>query len=382
MSFSSELTPTNFQISMDEINQATQNLSRKNVIEVRSNYQIYRGQLSESWGNRTVVIKRRKLKSNETKGELSEALKIATSFHHKYIITFIGYCFEGDELFEVQEYAINKSLGSYLKKLTWSQRLTICISAARGLKYLHDSRVIHGNFSSLAILLDENLEPKITKFSRSVLVSENQNQPHIQIYKSTFLSYWHDRYHVQYEDPIFRESGILRLESDVYSYGLLLFEILSGNSHDETWFIEGYGDTHDLIFFVRQLYENGEVDKLIDRSLNDQIDNHSLQKFLEIAYKCISFNIKDRPTMDEIIKTLVEVLEINQSSKSSGRHGTSGESGFSESFEVAKQDCRFGSTRDFENSVSSSSMETMLQLTGEGEHDILVGVTGITTSVQ
>ncbi|XP_071718480.1 probable receptor-like protein kinase At5g61350 [Rutidosis leptorrhynchoides] len=294
--YSSKVNPRNFQISMKEINRATQNFSSTNSVDKFN--KIYRGQLSESWGNHTVVIiKRRYLDIiYKTMGGLSEALKIATSFHHENIITFIGYCFEGDEIFKVQEYAINGSLHDYLgdknkmRELTWAQRLKICIGAARGLKHLHDGRVIHREFSCHAILLYENLEAKITKFGNSAFVSENQ--PTIQ--DGTYSSKL---------DPLYKESEIYNLESDVYSYGLVLFEMLSGISCV----------SEKLMYYVRQYYDDDLLDKLIDPSIEDEIDNHSFRKFVEIAYKCVSLDIKDRPTMDGIIKTLEEVLEIQVS---------------------------------------------------------------------
>ncbi|XP_071718463.1 probable serine/threonine-protein kinase PBL28 [Rutidosis leptorrhynchoides] len=185
---SSEVYPRNYLIPMEEIKSATNDLSDSNLIIKRPprwmgtpRSLIYKGKLSGGWGHRVVSIKRRVINNKERKSELiSEELAIATSFHHENIITFIGYCIEGDETIKVQEYAMNGSLLDYLKdeykkrNLTWAQRLKIGIGAARGLKHLHDGRVFHKKFSSKSILLDENLEAKITGFSDSEFVPENQ----------------------------------------------------------------------------------------------------------------------------------------------------------------------------------------------------------------
>ncbi|XP_071718454.1 probable receptor-like protein kinase At2g39360 [Rutidosis leptorrhynchoides] len=116
------------------------------------------------------------------------------NFNHENIIPFIGYCDEGNEIIIVHEYAVNGSLDDYFMKeenrrcLTWTQRLKICLGAARGLDYLHsglgdNNIVIHRDVKHGNILLDGNLEAKIFDFGLSK--SNNVNQPHTQVYTYT-----------------------------------------------------------------------------------------------------------------------------------------------------------------------------------------------------
>ncbi|PWA40941.1 serine/threonine/dual specificity protein kinase, catalytic domain-containing protein [Artemisia annua] len=109
-------------------------------------------------------------------------------------------------------------------------------------------------------------------------------------------------------DPIYRESHIPRAESNVYSFGVVLFEVLTGMLADQR---KSVGDdvSQNLISLV-QRYSNDRLHMLIDPHIRDEIDARSFHTFKQIAYKCISFNIKDRPSMNKIIKRLEEALYI------------------------------------------------------------------------
>ncbi|PWA40943.1 concanavalin A-like lectin/glucanase domain-containing protein [Artemisia annua] len=236
-----------------------------------------------------------------------EEILLISRFHHENITPFIGYGQAEDATFLVLEYAINGSLYGNLKYqymesyLTWAQRLRICLGAARGLKYLHsgigEHRVIHGDFKSKNILLYDNREAKICGFGKSIVVHRSYPVPNV--HKEAQGSKY-------YMDPVYRESRILRVESNVYSFGVVLFEVLTGilACHHPV------EDEHiSMINWVRRLY-NDETDKLVDYRIRDEIDARSLHMFKHLAYKCISFNMKDRPSMNQVIKRLEEALYI------------------------------------------------------------------------
>lgn len=215
----------------------------------------------------------------------------------------------------VSEYAVNGALDEYLKDsskrhcLTWEKRLKICRGVARGLKYLHlglgeYKSVIHGNFNSGKILLDEKLEPKIHDFGQSTLVPRNGRPgTFVEIYLPSKDCYI---------DPVYSESEILKSEADVYSFGVVLFEMLSGILADCLQFDLQYltkdGKPQYLMTLVRQYHES-----LSDPGIRDQIDARSLDTFKEIAYKCISYNTKDRPSMSRVVKRIEEALYIQVS---------------------------------------------------------------------
>ncbi|GJT70897.1 retrovirus-related pol polyprotein from transposon TNT 1-94, partial [Tanacetum coccineum] len=201
----------------------------------------------------------------------------------------------------VYECADNGSLSTYLHKLTWAQRLKIYIRAAKGLKYLHsglgeDESVIHGEFSSENILISDNLEAKICGLGSSFLVP--RNHPDIKVYEKPTGS--------REMDPLNRESYSPKLESNVYSLGVVLFEILSGKLVNT----KCDGDEELILMaLVRPHYSDG-FDKFIDPQIRDEIDVRSLNICKETAYRCISYHIKDRPSLNKIIKRLEETLFI------------------------------------------------------------------------
>lgn len=112
-------------------------------------------------------------------------------------------------------------------------------------------------------------------------------------------------------DPIYHGSGVLRTESDVYSFGVVMFELLSGMP---AWYRRSFG--HDkpqpLMSLVRRYY-GYRKELLIDPQIKDQIDNSSFHTFIEIAYQCISFNSKERPSMETIIDKIEEALNFQVS---------------------------------------------------------------------
>ncbi|KAJ9558479.1 hypothetical protein OSB04_013093 [Centaurea solstitialis] len=232
---SSGLNLENFLIPLAEIKRATKNFSSKTQIGAGGFGNVYRGQLSECWQNRMAAIKRLGQDSSQGAVEFHNELKLISTFHHQNIIGFIGYCVEDNEIIIVLEYAINGSIDHYLGQanknrcLTWAQRLKICLGAASGLNYLHsglgdDGRVIHRDPKSSNILLDENMEAKVCDFGLSVVCP--RNQPHIKADPAgTYF----------YVDPYFLQNGLLREESDVYTFGLVLFEMLRGCCFLDSW---------------------------------------------------------------------------------------------------------------------------------------------------
>ncbi|PWA63179.1 concanavalin A-like lectin/glucanase domain-containing protein [Artemisia annua] len=308
---SSDLRLEDFRIPLDEIKVATDNFSQNYKIETGGFGIVYKAHLSERFKIRTVAIKRLDRSVYPGKEEFLSELKLMFRFQHEHIITFIGYCDDDDERITVTKYAINGSLDEHLEDhnrrtcLTWAKRLKICFGVARGLEYLHsgleeDDIIIHRDIKSGNILLDENLEAQISDFGLSISVLKSQQKVYDGPAGTRF-----------YLDPIYQESGILKAQADVYSFGVVLFELLTGMLAYER---KRMGDDKPqfMIKLVRRYYDVG-LDKLLDPLIRDQMVCRSLHAVEKIAYKCISFNTEDRPTMDKIIKTLEEALNIQVS---------------------------------------------------------------------
>ncbi|GJW34707.1 protein kinase, ATP binding site-containing protein [Tanacetum coccineum] len=285
-------------IPFEEIKLATGNFSPESTVVANHLENSYRGQLSAACKNLTVTIKRYHFDISELNAWLNDQVEILFRFHHENINPCIGYCDEDNQLMLVFEHPINDLHGS-----------------ARGLKCLRsglweENRVVHRHFRSEFILLDENMEAKISDIDFSILVFRNQPQAYDC---PDPTSNYED-----YVDPVYKESEIINVEVDVYSFRVVMFEILSGlMAYDRASYDDedtdaadddDYLKKHNLIKRVHHYYDDG-LDNLIDPSIRDQIDSRSLHTYIETAYKCLSFNIKERPSMNRI-KRIEEALYI------------------------------------------------------------------------
>ncbi|CAH1440498.1 unnamed protein product [Lactuca virosa] len=307
---SSEVNLENYLIPLEEVNLATKNFSPERYIGGGGFGKVYKGELSERWQNRTAAFKRLAQNSYQGEHEFRNEISMISRFHHENIISFIGYCDEVNEMIVVYEYAINGSLDHHLqdpnkrRDITWTHRLKICIGAARGLNYLHSglgehNRVIHRDVKSANILLDDNFVAKICDFGLSKLGPKNLPNTHLDT-KVAGTQF--------YLDPTYHESHILRKESDIYSFGVVLFEMLSGMLVYSERSIEDNRPKF-LMNLVRR-YDDNQLHKLIDPHMRDQISSRSLDMFKGIAYQCISFNLKERPGMEAVIARIEEALAI------------------------------------------------------------------------
>ncbi|GJV07972.1 protein kinase, ATP binding site-containing protein [Tanacetum coccineum] len=299
-----------FRIPLEDINSAIGVKGQETHIGEGGFGAVYKGQPSERWQNRTVAIKCLNPKSYQGDFEFRNELNMIFNFSHENIIPFIGYCDEDNEKIIVYEFASNGSLDCHLtdknrrRFLTWEHRLKICLGAARGLDYLHsglgeDNRVIHRDVKSGNILLDHNLVAKVCDFGLSK--SGPINQQHTQVYTNAAGTNF-------YMDPVYHESGVLRKESDVYSFGVVMFELLSGMLAYNRRRLEG-GKPKPLLNIIRRYYDN-KPDLIIDPLIRDEIDNRSFNAYREVALQCISFNSKERPTMEMIVDRIEEALEL------------------------------------------------------------------------
>ncbi|GJX91098.1 protein kinase, ATP binding site-containing protein, partial [Tanacetum coccineum] len=299
-----------FRIPLEDINLAIGVKNQDTHIGEGGFGMVYKGQPLERWQNRTVAIKCLRPESYQGEYEFRNELNMIFSFSHENIIPFIGYCDEGSEKIIVYEYASNGSLDCHLtdknkrRFLTWEHRLKICLGAAKGLDYLHsglgeDNRVIHRDVKSGNILLDHNLVAKVCDFGLSK--SGPINQQHTQVYTNAAGTNF-------YMDPVYHESGILRKESDVYSFGVVMFELLSGMLAYNQRRLED-GKPKPLINIVRRYYDY-KPDLIIDPLIRDEVDNRSFNVYIEVAFQCLSFNSKERPTMEMIVDRVEEALEL------------------------------------------------------------------------
>ncbi|XP_076927556.1 putative receptor-like protein kinase At5g24010 [Bidens hawaiensis] len=215
-----------------------------------------------------------------------------------------------------------------------SQWLKICIGAARGLDYLHTGTstqdgIIHRDVKSSNILLDENYAAKIADFGLAKIGPINQTRTHVSTaVKGTF----------GYMDPNYFYTGRLTRKSDVYAFGVVLIEVLSGRPALDESLDEG------LAIWAQDLIKQGKLSHIVRPSLRDHISKSSLKEFSCIAARCLISHPNQRPTMTEVLGSLDRALAYQERSTTSsqGRMGIKnvwslfslGRSGTSESKEI------------------------------------------------
>ncbi|CAI9298662.1 unnamed protein product [Lactuca saligna] len=304
---SQEHPKDNLKFSLEDIELATGNFSDNNLIGRGGHAEVYRGDVTQ--GNvRKTIAARRYGKSNGDEGErrfLME-LQILLEYKHENIIGLVGYCNEMDEKIIVYEYAPRGSLDMHLNDLdlTWMKRLEICIDIASGLDFLHGGAgtqevVMHRDIKSFNILLNDDWKAKISDFGISSTSPINKDMDFVINNAYGTLGYI---------DPLYMDLGFLTEESDIYSLGVVLYEIVSGRL-----IFEYINDELQILTdLYKRRYEEGNFDEMVFDGIKEQIAPKSLTTFLKMTYECLNDEREKRPTTGEVLLRLKQALEIQE----------------------------------------------------------------------
>ncbi|CAI9287175.1 unnamed protein product [Lactuca saligna] len=293
------------QFTLSEIHSATQNFDESLVIGRGGFGMVYKGTITDGATDLVAAIKRLDSTSNQGAVEFRAEVEMLSKLRHCHLVSLIGYCNDGQEMILVYEYMSHGTLADHLHKfqspLTWVRRLKICLGAARGLDHLHTGAgikhgVIHRDVKSSNILLDDSWAAKISDFGLSKLGPINQPSTYVNTFvKGTF----------GYLDPVYFATGRLTRKSDVYAFGVVLFEVLSGkqavdsNLDEEHW---------GLVNWAQEALKGGRLKQIVDHTITDRILPKCLKEFGWLANRCLHNNPKQRPTMSDVVVSLESVL--------------------------------------------------------------------------
>ncbi|GJW52442.1 kinase-like domain, phloem protein 2-like protein [Tanacetum coccineum] len=296
----------NLKLSVEDVKLATQDFSQDNIIGHGDFGNVYRGVVTHAHGHNIIAAKRLDRKSVAKDAEFMTELEILTEYKHENVIVLVGYCDEEDEKIIVYECASRGSLDKYLSddSLTWVMRLKICIDIAIGLEFLHGNvsspeLVIHRDISSSNILLFDDWKAKMTGFGLSLVCPTNHN-----------VDYVIDNVigTIGYRDPLHSKTGFLTQESDIFSLGSVLFDILCGKQSSEKLDDEYLY----LPFLAKHHYHVGKLDMLVFEGIKEQIVPQSFITFTRIALQCLHHRRERRPTAAEVVIQLKKSLEIQE----------------------------------------------------------------------
>lgn len=287
--------------SYNELRVATDFFHQRNKIGRGGFGTVYKGILKNG---RAIALKTLSAESKQGVREFLTEIDTISTVRHPNLVELIGCCVEGTQRILVYEYLENKSLDRALlgtnKSMDWGQRSTICVGTAKGLAYLHEElvpRIVHRDIKASNILLDKDFMPKIGDFGLAKLFPDSITHISTKIAGTT-----------GYLAPEYILGGQLTMKADVYSFGVLILEVVSGRNSAKT----NWGGTQKLLLeWAWELYEEGKLLELVDPELETYPEQEVI-KYMKVSLFCTQANANRRPLMSQVVDMLSRDIRLNE----------------------------------------------------------------------
>ncbi|KAJ7968790.1 putative Kinase [Quillaja saponaria] len=289
--------------TLKQIRAATDDFHPSNKIGEGGFGPVYKGQLPDGT---VIAVKQLSSKSRQGNREFLNEIGMISCLQHPNLVKLHVCCIEGDELLLVYEYLENNSLARALfgpeqkqLNLDWPTRLRICIGIARGLAFLHEEsrlKVVHRDIKATNVLLDGDLNPKISDFGLAKL--DEEDKTHISTRVAGTIGYMAPEYALW---------GHLTYKADVYSFGVVTLEIVSGKNNSS------YVPVNDclcLLDWACHLQQTRNFMELIDERLTSEVNNAEAERMVKVACLCTNASPSLRPTMSEVVNMLEGRISI------------------------------------------------------------------------
>ncbi|KAL6276545.1 hypothetical protein ACE6H2_020146 [Prunus campanulata] len=296
-------------ISLAAIHAATSNFSDSNKLGEGGFGPVYKGILNDG---REVAIKRLSSLSEQGLEEFTNEVLLIMKLQHKNLVRLCGFCVDGEEKLLAYEFMPNSSLDVILfdskkrARLDWSRRISIISGIARGILYLHEDsrlRIIHRDLKASNILLDNDMNPKISDFGMARIFVGSEGEANTATIVGTY----------GYMAPEYAMEGLYSVKSDVFAFGVLLIEIITGRRNSGFHLIRR---VPSLIAYAWQLWNEGNGLELMDPLLVDSCDTDEFLRYLHIGLLCVQEDSDDRPTMSYVVVMLKsETVALSQPEK-------------------------------------------------------------------
>ncbi|XP_050208049.1 cysteine-rich receptor-like protein kinase 3 [Mercurialis annua] len=286
----------------ESLEKATNYFHLSNKLGQGGSGSVYKGILLDG---KVVAIKRLLFNTRQWVDHFFNEVNLISGIEHKNLVKLLGCSITGPESLLVYEYVPNQSLHDYfsaaknVQPLTWEMRYAIILGTAEGLAYLHEEselRIIHRDIKLSNVLLDVDFTPKIADFGLARLFPEDKT--HISTAIAGTLGYMAPEYIVR---------GKLTEKADVYSFGVLLIEVVSGKKNNS--FVQ---DSGSILQMVWNLYGTDSLCEAVDTSLSSNFDEEEAWRTLQIGLLCVQASAELRPAMSIVVKMLAGNHEIPQ----------------------------------------------------------------------
>ncbi|KAF9590585.1 hypothetical protein IFM89_035903, partial [Coptis chinensis] len=288
----------------NELSTATNHFHASNKIGRGGFGTVYKGILKSG---RQVAVKALSAESKQGVHEFLTEIDVVTNVKHVNLVELIGCCVQGKNRVLVYEYVENNSLDRALLgpkrntiKMDWSKRSAICLGTARGLAFLHEELeppIVHRDIKASNILLTEEFVPKIGDFGLAKFFPENITHISTRVAGTT-----------GYLAPEYAQRGQLTKKADVYSFGVLILEIVSGRSSAK----ENWGGTQKLLLeWTWQLYKEKELVELVDPDL-EEYPQDEVVRYIKVALFCTQAAANRRPSMTQVVVMLSRNIRLNE----------------------------------------------------------------------
>ncbi|KAL2633995.1 hypothetical protein R1flu_005474 [Riccia fluitans] len=303
-----EAPPGVRRFTIDELAKMTSNFDESHIIGIGGFGKVYSGVLEDG---RMVAIKRAALDGFQGRSEFRNEVTLLSRLHHRHLVKLEGFCAEKDFQVLIYEFMKRGNLAHHLHgdrenegntklkegwftPLPWYKRLEIAHAVAQGLEYLHsfaEPVVIHRDVKPSNILLDDHMVAKLADFGISKAFEDAAENTHLSTRPAGTAGYLDPEYFLRRQ---------LTTASDVYAYGVVLLELITGQvAIDHT-----REDEYNLIEWAKKRFKTAGIISIIDPKIADDYSRDAFTKMTDLALRCASFSKGERPTMKEVIAEL------------------------------------------------------------------------------
>ncbi|KAL4554020.1 hypothetical protein LXL04_039863 [Taraxacum kok-saghyz] len=284
-----------------ELREATNDFSSENKLGEGGFRPVYKGTLEDGRG---IAVKQLSIASHQGKSQFVAEIATISAVQHRNLVKLYGCCIDGEKRLLVYEYLENKSLdqalfGSNKLSLTWPTRFEICMGLARGLSYLHEEsrvRIIHRDVKASNVLLDADMNPKISDFGLAKLYDDKKTHMSTRVAGT-----------IGYLAPEYAMRGHLTEKADVFGFGVVALEIISGRSNSDSSFED---EKIYLLEWAWTLHEGHREIELVDEELSE-FDENEVKRMMRVALLCTQTSPIQRPSMSRVVVMISGDIEAS-----------------------------------------------------------------------